>query len=93
MTNHDFLSLPPAEWEQWYQESTDSDIVEDEMAGILAPAAGGSQAQRATLAARYLEMRNLGYRHDEAVGYANRAVVKVRAALGFSYPERGTFGF
>ena len=83
-SQHDFLSLPPAEWEQWYQESTDSDIVEDEMAGI---------AQRATLAARYLEMRNLGYRHDEAVGYANRAVVKVRAALGFSYPERGTFDF
>lgn len=37
--------------------------------------------------AAYMESRHAGRKHVEAVKFANHAVMKVRRAIGYSYPK------
>jgi len=51
-----------------------------------------SDAQRAAFTAEYLNRRAEGASHAVAVKAANRRLVKVRKALGYTHPESGGFG-
>lgn len=88
-----WLTTPPAKWSQalcykrwqaqsWHDLAGDLDFI----------------VQRAAMLAEYIATRKgmdgTGTReHAEAMKAANKLLVKIRRALGYTYPERGTFNF
>lgn len=88
-----WLERPPAEWSQatcYEMESkTDYQKLCRELDGL---------ACNAAMLSAYLETRMgvvcTGQKpHEDAVKDANKRLVKIRRALGFSYPESGMFEF
>jgi hypothetical protein len=84
------LKLPPAEWSQamnypWTPERQgDWDCVGDVL---------DSQATRRVLLSGYIFARVNGQNHSQSVRAANRKLVKIRRAIGYSYPKAGMIVF
>jgi len=86
------LARPIAEWPQAIQSHQGKTVgalqdVESELSALI---------QRATLLNAYLSRRyNTGcgdQGHESSAKHARRVLVKVRKALGFSYPENSPIG-
>lgn len=88
-----WLERPPAEWSQaicYEKESkTDYEVLCHHLESLACDAA---------MLSAYFETRmgvtGVGPKsHEVAVKAANKRLVKIRRALGFSYPEMGEFEF
>lgn len=81
----DVMALPPSQWRERVEAMSPAD--RGNMEGSL-----DALIQRATLLAGYAEFRfdtGCGDQgHDYSAEKANEKLVKVRRALGYSYPER-----
>jgi len=78
--------LPPVKWDRRVSSLSSTDQLELNRAVE-------SDAQRLILLGEYLSSRSNGQDHAGAVKRANARVVKVRRAMGFTYPERGLVHF
>lgn len=76
------LSEPPCMWRELAAPLSDADLAR--FSTVLR-----DEAQRAILLSEYLGVRSYGTDHAKAVKLAQAKLVKVRKALGFSYPKDG----
>lgn len=79
-----WLNTPPAQWSQRLRSRAAGNTadVTREIERVM---------QRGAMLAAYLDARAAGSEHVAAVKAANRKLVRVRRAMGFSYPESMTF--
>lgn len=77
-----FLEIAPVKWAEIIDEMTPNERQEIE-SGL------DFMCSRAALAAHYVSCRANGAEHGAAVKLARKVAIKVRKALGFSYPEAG----
>lgn len=81
-----WLKTPPAQWSQRLSSKAagSTDDVTRETEWLI---------QRGTMLATYLDARRDGSDHVHAVKAANRKLVRVRRAMGYSLPKAGQFTF
>jgi hypothetical protein len=76
------LGAPISEWEERTSAAKDKQSLENELSALI---------QRAALLEAYISRRwNTGcgdQGHETSAKHANRRLVKIRRAMGFSYPD------
>ncbi len=85
------LRTPPVKWDKAAQKINESDV--QEIVSVLE-----HMATRAARLAEYLDTRCGGtgcgkQSHEDSVKAANKKLVEVRRAIGYSYPQAGVFTF
>ena len=83
-----FLELPISQWRDVVENKGHS---QNSLLQIAVELSDGFERQ--ALAFTYFSQRGRGKSHEQAVRAANRALVKARKMIGYSYPESGMIHF